>query len=159
MRAVFIALFFSLLCGRAGGHFTNGAAVALTSVVRGTMLPLAAGNLMVGDPSAVAVADATVTVVVPPVVENLHYDMAGRLADDGFWTYRWDGASRLIGMTRKAVASAQPTAVTTLESVNFGYDADGRRTSKSRLRLTKTAGTNGSTGKIVANSTEMSKVL
>jgi len=92
-------------------------------------------------------------------VENLHYDMAGRLADDGFWTYRWDGASRLIGMTRKAVASAQPTAVTTLESVNFGYDADGRRTSKSRLRLTKTAGTNGSTGKIVANSTEMSKVL
>ena len=138
---------------------TNGAAVALTSVVRGTLSPLAAGNLMVGDPLAVAVADAMVTVVVPPVVENLHYDMAGRLADDGFWTYRWDGASRLIGMTRKAVASAQPTAVTTLESVTFGYDADGRRTSKSRLRLTKTAGINGSTGKIVANSTEMSKVL
>ena len=117
---------------------TNGAAVALTSVVRGTLLPLAAGNLMVGDPLAVAVADATVTVVVPPVVENLHYDMAGRLADDGFWTYRWDGASRLIGMTRKAVASAQPLAVTTLESVTFGYDADGRRTSKSRF--TKGAG-------------------
>ena len=157
MRAVFIALFFSLLCGRAGGHFTNGAAVALTSVVRGTLSPLAAGNLMVGDPLAVAVADATVTVVVPPVVENLHYDMAGRLADDGFWTYRWDGASRLIGMTRNKGTFAQQRMA--VESVNFGYDADGRRTSKSRLRLTKTAGTNGSTGKIVANSTEMSTVL
>ena len=155
MRAVFIALFFSLLCGRAGGHFTNGAAVALTSVLRGTLSPLAAGNLMVGDP--VAVADAMVTVVVPPVVENLHYDMAGRLADDGFWTHRWDGASRLIGMTRKKGTFAQQRMA--VESVNFGYDADGRRTSKSRLRLTKTAGTNGSTGKIVANSTEMSKVL
>ena len=136
---------------------TNGGAVALTSVVRGTLSPLAAGNLMVGDPLAVAVADATVTVVVPPVVENLHYDMAGRLADDGFWTYRWDGASRLIGMTRKKGTFAQQMMPT--ESVTFGYDADGRRTSKSRLRLTKTAGTNGSTGKIVANSTEMSKVL
>ena len=59
MRAVLIAIFLSLLCGRACAHFTQpcpraddarpftqttGAAVALTSVVRGTLPPLVAGD-------------------------------------------------------------------------------------------------------------------
>lgn len=122
---------------------TNGAAVTLTSVVRGILPP---------DPSVStpAVADQAVTVVLPPVVENLHYDMAGRLKDDGFWDYVWDGASRLTSMTRKAGTFAKPEI--TAETVLFGYDADGRRTSKTR---TVTYGS----GPLAGAHTEHSKVL
>lgn len=53
------------------------------------------------------------------------------------WTYTWDGRGYLTGMTRKAGTSADSTVAT--EALGFGYDGDGRRTSKVRT-LTYTSG-------------------
>ena len=69
MRAVLIAIFLSLLCGRACAYFTRPCALA--DAARPFTL-----TLVPTDPPAVA--DAAVTLVLPPMTENLHYDVAGK---------------------------------------------------------------------------------
>ena len=77
---------------------------------------------------SVGTSDAIVEVMVPPKVEDLVYDAAGRLKEDAFWTYTWNDAGRLTAMTHKA--ATLPTSYLLSEAIAFGYDADGRRTSK-----------------------------
>jgi RHS repeat-associated protein len=103
----------------------DGAAVPVETRVQG-VLPVA------GAP-APAVAEAVMNLVVPPAVENLIYDGAGRLIDDAFWHYTWDHAGRLMAMQRKAGTFAIPG--TQSETLAFGYDADGRRTSRTHTRV------------------------
>ena len=66
--------------------------------------------------------------VVPPASETLSYDGAGQLQGDAFWSYTWDGAGRMVTLTRKAGTFAKANAVS--ETLAYGYDADGRRTSR-----------------------------
>jgi RHS repeat-associated protein len=78
-----------------------------------------------------AVAERKVSVALPSAAETFVYDAAGRLKEDGYWLYTWDAAGRLIGMDTATIGSlTEPGAL--WESLEFGYDADGRRTWKKR---------------------------
>ena len=123
--------------------YNGGAAARIAPRVRGVLPSTVPG----GHP---AIADATIELVVPPMAETLTYDGGGRLGADAFWTYTWDGPGRLKTMTRKAGTYAKASVQS--EAVTFGYDADGRRTSKTH---TTTYGT----GTSQVTHTEVSTVL
>src|SRR4051812_35679254 len=57
---------------------------------------------------------------------------AGRLIEDGIWTYTWDGAGRLTAMTTKSGLGSFLEAGVIFEMLEFAYDAEGRRTRKQR---------------------------
>jgi len=101
--------------------WNEGKVGLVQSTVRGTL----AGQ---GGHGTAAAADADMYVVMPPINETLKYGAAGRLAEDAFWIYTWDGPGRLTGMERKSGTFQAPSV--TSEFVNFAYDADGRRTQK-----------------------------
>ena len=69
------------------------------------------------------IAEETVSLVLPPMTEAL-----GELMEDGFWNYEWDGAGRLVEMTRKQQTFVERDVES--ETVVFLYDANGRRTQK-----------------------------
>ena len=98
--------------------YNDGAALPVESHVQG-MLPPAPGKKP-------AVAQVSMHFVVAPANEALVHDVAGRLAADAFWFYTWDDAGRLTGMARKTDTYA--IAGTQEETLEFGYDADNRRT-------------------------------
>jgi len=81
-----------------------------------------------GNSGSNAVADKVLWVSIPSATETLSYDSAARLIGDNTWTIGWDGASRLRTLTRNASTSADPTV--SAESIVYGYDAEGRRTSR-----------------------------
>ncbi len=66
-----------------------------------------------------AIAEQTVSVVLPPVEEDLNY-VLGRLTGDGMWTYGWDNIGRLKSMTCKTAALHAASNVTA-ETVSFIY--------------------------------------
>jgi len=45
--------------------------------------------------------EESVSLVLPPMIETLNYTARGELQEDGFWDYEWDGAGRLVEMTRR----------------------------------------------------------
>jgi YD repeat-containing protein len=49
---------------------------------------------------------------------SLTYDANGNLTEDGAASYRYDAQSRLVGFTAGSVV------------VSYGYDAEGRRSSR-----------------------------
>jgi len=75
-----------------------------------------------------AVAELNFGVVLPSVQEAMQYDGAGRLKSDAYWTYTWGGPGWLKSMTRKSGTSIQANVQS--ETVDFTYDADGRRVGK-----------------------------
>jgi RHS repeat-associated protein len=108
----------------------SGDAVLVNLTVRGT-LP---GGGVGGAPSA---ADSNLTLLVPAVSESPQYDQAGRIEKDALWTYSWDSLGRLLQMDRRPGTLTIPGADG--ERLNFGYDADGRRTQR-RHTVTYTSG-------------------
>ena len=100
--------------------WNGGAAGRVDALLRGTLSGAGHGN-------SDAVAEQSVSAVLPPVAEDLNYSV-GRLSGDGIWTYGWDNTGRLKTMTCRS--AALPAANVTAETLGFIYDADWRRTKK-----------------------------
>jgi YD repeat-containing protein len=98
---------------------TSGPALQVNVSVLGT---LAHGGYQGAD----ALSQSDLTLLVPPSSATLIYDGAGRLKEDAYWTYSWDGLNRLEQMERKTGTFTEQGVQQ--ERLNFGYDADGRRT-------------------------------
>ena len=112
------------------GAFANWWDVPLaTNAGRAVRIEALLRGILPGAPPAIA--DATVDLVVPPASESLSYDGVGQLQGDAFWSYTWDGAGRLVTLTRKAGTFAKANALS--ETLAYGYDADGRRTSRTHI--------------------------
>lgn len=110
-------------------------------LVRGTLAGAGTGGTD-------AVADQPVWVVLPPAVESLDYDGAGRMVGDSNWVYTWDGMGCLVKMERKPNTSVDINLAT--EVITFVYDADRRRTKKERtLTYANSAPTRVETSKLV----------
>src|SRR4030095_8348017 len=104
-------------------NYLNGQGGRIDLTVRGTI-----AGAGVDGTDAVAVTDLHLPLA--PALEALAYDGAGRLKEDAFWTYNWDGAGRLTTMYRKGNMMPEPGMSS--DSVSFSYDADNRRTYKNR---------------------------
>jgi RHS repeat-associated protein len=104
-------------------NYLNGQGGRIDLTVRGTI----AGA---GVDGTDAVAETDLHLPLAPALEALAYDGAGRLKEDAFWTYNWDGAGRLTTMYRKGNMMPEPGMSS--DSVSFSYDADNRRTYKNR---------------------------
>jgi hypothetical protein len=107
-------------------NFLNGGGGRIDLTVKGTY----AG---VGDAGTDAVADSDLHLQLPPTVEDLAFDGAGRLTQDAFWIYAWDAAGRVTQMIRKPGMILDPKVRS--EVINYVYDTDGRRTKKTRTIL------------------------
>ena len=78
-----------------------------------------------------ATQEAVGHLFVPASPEVFLYDLDGNLTRDGRWEYTWDAENRLVGMkTRAGLVTAGPEALPSVR-LTFGYDAFGRRVSKS----------------------------
>jgi len=69
--------------------------------------------------------------------ESFVHDADGNLTQDGRWNYTWDAENRLIGMI-----SRTNTPTDSWLSLNFSYDYQGRRTSKTVAKWSGSAWTN-----------------
>jgi len=99
----------------------NGGAVGrIDALVRGTLAGAGANGTD-------AIAEETVSLIIPPVNEGFVFDGGGRMREDAMWNYMWDGAGRLTRMVRKA-GTLPPVAIG--ESVEYVHDADGRMTQR-----------------------------
>lgn len=112
------------------GSWGGGGVTRVEMLVRGTLT--GGGNL-----GHDAISEKKVWVVVPATHESFDYDDAGRMTGDATWIYDWNGMNHLVGMTRKAGTSPDPTVTT--EILTFSYDADGRRTGKTHT-ITRAGG-------------------
>ena len=81
-----------------------------------------------GERQVPQVEEETVGAMLPPIIEALEYTGRGELREDGYWNYQWDGAGRLVEMTRKQQTFVEKDVES--ETVEFVYDANGRRTQK-----------------------------
>jgi RHS repeat-associated protein len=82
-----------------------------------------------------ALAIKSGSVFLPQTPEALIYDPDGNLAQDGHWTYSWDGENRLIGVT--AIGTAPAGAK---KKLVFDYDYLGRRIQKRLYAWNQVAG-------------------
>ncbi len=67
----------------------------------------------------------------PPATETLAYDHDGNLVSDARWSYGWDAENRLIWMEEHVLPGAGPRPAR--QRLEFGYDAQSRRVSKTVL--------------------------
>jgi RHS repeat-associated protein len=67
----------------------------------------------------------TGNVFVPPTPETFAHDADGNLTNDGRWAYVWDAENRLVRMV-----SRTNTPTNSWRALNFSYDYQGRRISK-----------------------------
>src|SRR5437667_1027941 len=64
-------------------------------------------------------------IFVPTATESYGYDADGNLANDGRWSFTWDGENRLVSM--QALSSVPSGAK---KKLDFAYDYQGRRSQK-----------------------------
>jgi len=92
-------------------------------------LPIAnqAGPALANVTTVGAMAGTTNTTIgkdfLPQNPEVFGYDADGNLTNDGHWSYTWDGENRLLTMQSS-------TAVSPVQHLDFRYDSQGRRISK-----------------------------
>jgi|GEM_PF-1756731 len=72
--------------------------------------------------------DRPVRVLIPPVFESLQHNFRGERSQDRNWDYKWDGAGRLLQLVARDGRVVAP-GVSGM-TIDFVYDADGRRTEK-----------------------------
>ena len=83
----------------------------------------------------------------PAAIVAPTYDEDGNLKSDGRWDYLWDAENRLIQMKASAAALAAATASgIPCQKLDFAYDSQGRRVSK-----TVSTSTNGTTWTFAGN--------
>jgi RHS repeat-associated protein len=112
------------LTTRTGEDFFKAVPVANGSVPVNAAIKIQAVD--VGPPEQVATENRTA--FVQKTTEVFDYDDDGNLMADGRWAYIWDGENRLTTIeTLSSVASTLPALK---QRLDFAYDSQGRRISK-----------------------------
>jgi RHS repeat-associated protein len=76
-------------------------------------------------------ASATGGLLCSGASQNLTYDLDGNLAFDGTWTYEWDAENRLAAMSMTNITGIGDAANSNRLRLEFAYDYQSRRISKS----------------------------
>ena len=110
---------------RHGDRFYKAVAIDNTAQPVNQSISVVAAKAGVGANGEDAVSSQSGSVFIAKSPEIFTYDLDGNLAQDGRWTFVWDGENRLVSVT--ALANVPLTAK---RKLIFDYDHRGRRIQK-----------------------------